>query len=88
MSTVTVKLPATLLALFPGAEPALIVDAGTVRDVVVALDVRWPGMRDRLCDSRPALRRNINIFVDGKRASLETELVGAAKVEVILAILG
>ncbi len=36
------------------------------------LDARWPGMRDRLCDTSPAVRRHINVFVDGKRAKLET----------------
>lgn len=88
MPTVTVKLPATLLALFPGAEAVLSVEAGTVREVVDELGRRWPGMRDRLSDSRPELRRNINIFVDGRRATLATALDGATKVEVMLAILG
>ena len=40
----------------------------TVDEVIDALDARWPGMRDRLCDSTPAMRRHINVFVDGKRA--------------------
>ena len=31
-------------------------------------------MRDRLCDTTPAVRRHINVFVDGRRAKLITTL--------------
>jgi hypothetical protein len=45
-------------------------------------------MRDRLCDSRPAIRRHINIFVEGRRATLETRLSPDAEVTVLTAISG
>lgn len=44
-----------------------------------ALDARWPGMRDRLCDSTPAIRRHLNVFVDGRRARLDTPLPPARR---------
>jgi len=53
-----------------------------------ALDRRWPGMRDRLCDSRPAIRRHINVFVEGERATLETALKPGSEVYVLTAISG
>ena len=52
------------------------------------LDARWPGMRDRLCDSTPAIRRHINVFVDGERARLETRLGPGAEVYIMTAISG
>ena len=88
MSTVRVSLPAALVQLFPGAVRQLDVDATTVAELVAALDARWPGMRDRLCDSTPRLRRQINVFVDGVRARLDTALEPGAKVIVMTAIVG
>ncbi len=85
---VSVRLPALLVALFPNAERRVAVPAGTVADMVDALDARWPGMRDRICDSRPAIRRHVNVFVDGRRVSLETPLRPGADVFVLTAISG
>ena len=52
------------------------------------LDERWPGMRDRLADSRPAVRRHINIFLDGERVKLETPIPPGSQVFVLTAISG
>lgn len=62
--------------------------ASTVDAMIGALDARWPGMRDRLCDSTPRIRRHINIFVDGRRATLATPLAPGAEVIVLTAISG
>ena len=83
-----VRLPALFVNLFPGVERRLEVSAGTVAELVDALDARWPGMRDRICDSRPAVRRHINIFIDGRRATLETPLRPGADVFILTAISG
>ena len=85
---VVVMLPANLVRLFPGAERQVEVPASTVREMIDALDVRWPGMRDRLSDSRPAIRRHINVFVEGRRATLDTRLAPGAEVTVLTAISG
>jgi molybdopterin converting factor small subunit len=85
---VVVTLPANLVRLFPGAVRRLELLASTVREMIDALDARWPGMRDRLCDSRPSIRRHINIFVEGRRATLETRLSPGAEVTVLTAISG
>jgi hypothetical protein len=45
-------------------------------------------MRDRLCDSTPAVRRHINVFVDGERATLETRIAPGTDVFIMTAISG
>jgi molybdopterin synthase sulfur carrier subunit len=87
-ATVTVVLPPALLSLFPGAESPLEIAAIDVGQILDALDTRWPGMRDRLCDSRPAIRRHINVFVDGTPARLDTRLTPGAEVYILTAISG
>ncbi|HUN41060.1 MAG TPA: MoaD/ThiS family protein [Acetobacteraceae bacterium] len=62
--------------------------AATVEEVMDALHARWPGMRDRLCDSTPRIRRHINIFVDGEKATLSTKLREGADVFIMTAISG
>ena len=85
---VVVRLPALLVKLFPGSVREVRVSATTVSEAIDALDRRWPGMRDRVCDSRPRIRRHINVFVDGERATLETPLAPGAEVIVMTAISG
>ena len=85
---VRVRLPTLFASLFPAAERQVELEAGTVAELMDALDARWPGMRDRLCDSTPAIRRHINVFVDGKRARLDTRLTPGTDVFIITAISG
>jgi sulfur-carrier protein len=85
---VVVFLPSALTGLFADSETRVEVEAATMSEVMDALDRRWPGMRDRLCDSRPAIRRHINVFVDGERATLATVLKPGAEVYVLTAISG
>lgn len=85
---VLVRLPPHLVVLFPGAERLVPLDAGTVEEMVDGLDALWPGMRERICDETPAIRRHINVFVGGRRARLSTPLTPGADVFVITAISG
>jgi sulfur-carrier protein len=85
---VEVTLPPALLRLFPEAPSALSMRAANVSEILDALEERWPGMRDRLADSTPSIRRHINIFVEGRRSRLETPLSPGAKVFIITAISG
>ncbi len=81
-------LPPTLPPLFQGLPRRVEVDAATVADAIARLDDRWPGLRDRLCDPGPALRRHINVYVDRERAGLDTALEPRSRVDVIAAISG
>jgi molybdopterin converting factor small subunit len=85
---VLVVLPGILVNLFPGAVREVQVSAASVREAIDALDARWPGMRDRVCDSRPAIRRHINVFVDGDKATLDTPLEPGTEVIIMTAISG
>ncbi|MEX0407168.1 hypothetical protein ABGN05_15995 [Aquibium sp. LZ166] len=44
------------------------------------LDRHCPGMGDRIRDTRPAIRKHMNVFVDGERAGLATPLAPGAEV--------
>ena len=81
-------LPTTLPPLFNGLPRRLDIDASTVAEVIERLDERWPGLRDRLCEPGPALRRHINVYVDRERAELDTPLEAGSRVDVIAAISG
>ena len=85
---VQVRLPVLFANLFPTADRTVEVPAETVGEMIDALDARSPGMRDRLCDSSPAVRRHINIFVEGGRATLDTRLAPGTEVIVLTAISG
>ncbi len=82
------ELPPALVRLFPGSTAHIELEAASVAALFQALDARWPGMRDRLCDSTPRIRRNIHVFVDGARADLDTPLRPGARVGIVTAMLG
>src|SRR4051794_3534933 len=79
----TVLLPRSLLALFPGVEKRHDVSGDTVGDLLVELDRSVPGLRDRLVDSGPVLRRHINVFVDGEPGDLATSVQTQSVVHVL-----
>jgi molybdopterin synthase sulfur carrier subunit len=81
-------LPPTLPPLFPELPRRLEIEATSVDEAIDQLDQRWPGLRDRLCQSGPALRPHINVYVEGRRAELDTPLDTASRVDVIAAISG
>jgi molybdopterin converting factor small subunit len=83
-----VRLPGTLTPLFAGLSRRTDVDAQTVREVIDRLDERFPGLRDRLCEPGPQLRRNIHVYVDRERATLDTPLERSSRIDVIAAISG
>jgi molybdopterin synthase sulfur carrier subunit len=81
-------LPPTLPPLFRDLPRRLEIDAATVDEAIDRLDERWPGLRDRLCEPGPALRRHIHVYVDRERGGLETRLEPRSRVDVITAISG
>lgn len=83
-----VYLPGSLVRLFPGAPRRVELEAATVHEVIVQLEVRWPGMSSRLCDAGSSLRQHINIFVDGERAALSTPVAPASEVLIVPAVSG
>jgi molybdopterin synthase sulfur carrier subunit len=81
-------LPGTLTPLFTGLPRHLDVEAATVGEAIERLEGKWPGLRDRLCEPGPLLRRHIHVYVDQERATLDTPLDQRSRVDVIAAISG
>ncbi|MDQ3701842.1 MAG: MoaD/ThiS family protein [Chloroflexota bacterium] len=84
----TVLLPRTLMDLFPAAAQRVDVDARSVGDVIERLDAVFPGMRNRLLDAGPRLRRHLLIFVDQERATLDTVVAPRSEVRIVPALSG
>ena len=83
-----VVLPRTLIELFPEAPRRLEVQAPSVGGVIDRLEAAYPGMRDRLLDAGPRIRRHLMIYVDQERAELETPVAAGSEVRIIPAVSG
>jgi sulfur-carrier protein len=83
-----VRLPGTLTPLFPGLPRRVEVDAATVLAAIDSLETQWPGLRDRIVEEGPALRRHLHVYVDGERAGLDTPVEERSRMDVIAAISG
>ena len=83
-----VHLPRSLVALFPGAPRRLAVKGATVADVIDGLDDHVPGIRNRLVDAGPVLRTHLNVYVDGSRSGLDTDVADDSVVHIIPAVSG
>ncbi|HSL59011.1 MAG TPA: ubiquitin-like small modifier protein 1 [Acidimicrobiales bacterium] len=89
--SVTVRVPTTLRTLTAGASEVA-VEAGTVREVVAALESTHPGFAERLLDDEGKLRRFVNVFVadDDVRfmEGLDTPVPDGETVSIIPAVAG
>jgi molybdopterin converting factor small subunit len=81
-------LPPTLTTLFPDLPRRVEIEAPTVAAAIAELDERWPGVRDRLLESGPAIRPHIHVYVDKERAALDSPIGDRSRVDVIAAISG
>ena len=82
----------TPLRRFTGGAESVELDATTVQDVIDTLDSRFPGIRGGVCEASGALRRFINIYVDGEDVrflnDLATPVKDGAEIAIIPAIAG
>lgn len=87
----TVKLP-TQLREAAGGESAVSVAGATVGQVLDALFDRHGELRDRLADGDGALRRFVNVYVDGEDIrygqGLETPVTDGQEVQILPAVAG
>jgi molybdopterin converting factor small subunit len=83
-----VHLPKTLLPLFAGLDHVVSAAGATVGDALTALDDRWPGLLDRLCEPGPRLRPHIRVFVDRGPAELATPVGAGDRIDVLTTITG
>jgi sulfur-carrier protein len=65
---------------------------GTLRDVLLALWSRYPGLRDRLANEQGEIREHINIFIGNENVryleGLATPIADAAEITIVPAISG
>src|SRR5687768_17419090 len=62
---VRVKIPTPLRGLTGDAD-TVSVESGTLAEAVGQLEGAYPGMRERLCDDTGALRRFVNVYINGE----------------------
>lgn len=89
--SVTVRVP-TILRTYTGGNSTVEVPAGTLVEVIDALDSGAAGIKARIVDDAGALRRFVNIFVGEEDVrfldGLATEIPDGATVSVIPAVAG
>lgn len=83
-----VHIPGLLLTLTGGEQTATVTGA-TVEELIGQLDVRYPGIKNRLVDG-DRLRTGLSVFVDGaiRREGLQCEVLPQSDVHFIPAIAG
>lgn len=88
---ITVKLPTQLRDAAAGAQ-VVAVDGATVRDALESLFATHAELRERLCDESGAVRRFVNVYVDGEDIrfgeDLATPLSDGAQIQVLPAVAG
>ena len=86
-----VRIPTPLRKYTGGAE-AVQAEGATVAAIVADLDKRHAGIRDRICDESGAVRRFVNIFVNGEDIrflqNLDTAVKAGDEVSIVPAIAG
>lgn len=89
--SVTVRIP-TILRNYSGGNSTVEVAAGTLVEVLAALEVVAPGIKARIVDEAGALRRFVNIFVGEEDVrfldGINTVITDGATVSVIPAVAG
>ena len=89
--SVTVRIPTTLRPM-AGGNKLVDVEAGTLAEVIAALEAAHPGFADRLLDNDGELRKFVNVFVDDDDVryldGLATPVADGLTVSIIPAVAG
>lgn len=88
---VLVHLPHQLRAQ-TGNQRSVTVSGGTIRDVIAALDARYPGLVFHFCHETGELRPYVNVFVDGENVrylqGLNTPVHDGGTIHIIHSVAG
>ena len=88
---VRVRIPTPLRSATDGAAE-LSLDASDVASVLLELENRYPAIRGRLRDEEGAVRRFVNLYVNGEdvrfKNGLETELSSGDELSIVPAVAG
>ncbi|MBM3679101.1 MAG: MoaD/ThiS family protein [Actinobacteria bacterium] len=84
MAVVRLRAPLSELA----GRSQVPVEGATVADALQALERAHPALAGWILDERGAIRRHINVFVDGELGALESPVGADARIHVLPAITG
>lgn len=88
---VTVKIPTPLRSLTSDRD-SVPAEGSTLAELVTSLEASYPGMRERLCDESGALRRFVNVFVNGEDVrfldGLDTSIGDGDEISIVPAVAG
>lgn len=77
-----VELTSHLHLFFPSLRgEKIVVEGGTVREVVDAVEALVPGFAFYICDERGRLRQHVNIFIENERIKDRGTLTDAVQPE-------
>ena len=89
--SITVKVPTIFRAQTRGS-PSVEASGRTLRDLLDDLDVRYPGLKDRIVDDEGELHRFVNLYVNDEDvrylASLDTTVQEGDTVSILPAVAG
>jgi len=89
--SVRVRIPTPLRAATDGTAEVQI-EAPTVIGIIDALETRYPAIKGRLRDESGALRRFVNLYVNGEdvrfKNGLETSLAAGDELSIVPAVAG
>lgn len=91
MASVQIAIPTGLRRYAAGVESERI-ETGRVREMLAELTNRHPALKEQLFDAQGALRRHVNIFVNGLDSryidGLDTTVAAGDDVQIVLAMAG
>ena len=86
-----VRIPTPLRKYTQGKDEVEVTGAN-VREVIDNLEASYPGIRERICDDKGAVRRFVNVFVADEDIrfldNLDTQVGASDAVDIIPAIAG
>ena len=87
----TVRIPTPLRKYTQGQEEVSIAGT-TVGALIEGLEAKHPGIKERICDDKGALRRFVNVFVKDEDVrflqNLDTAVADSDEVSIVPAIAG
>jgi MoaD family protein len=88
---ITVKLP-TILRKHAGGQPQVQTDGGTLGEVLDTLEERYPGLTLGIRGEDGALRRHVNVYLNGEDVrylgSLDASVKGGDTIAILPAVAG
>lgn len=88
----TLLVPGVLRAESGGAAKLTIESDGTLGAVLDEVGSRWPRLARRIRDESGALRRYVNVYVDGedcrRTAGLDTPVASGSEIQVLPSVAG